>query len=405
MAEECGPTGGSEPDQSRLRPGQCAAPGGTDVARIDHFLATRRPPTPCLVIDLEIVRARYRSLRALFPGATIYYAVKANPVAEVVAALAQLGTSFDLASEGELRRCRELGIPASRLSFGNTIKRPAEVARAYADGVRLFAFDSLAELEKIARNAPGAGVYCRLLVEGKGAEWPLSRKFGCVPDMAIDLLRRANTLGLHPLGVSFHVGSQQTEPPRWSAAIASAARVFRACAQDGLDLELLNVGGGFPAQYRTPIPPLAAYAAAIDGALTREFGAAVPRVFVEPGRYLVGDAGMLRSEVLLVSRKSHHAQRRWVYLDAGRYNGLPETWGERIHYRIRAPHEGDPCESAILAGPTCDSMDVIYQRTDCPLPLKLAIGDPLDFLSAGAYTASYAAVEFNGFAPIRTYCL
>jgi ornithine decarboxylase len=120
---------------------------------------------------------------------------------------------------------------------------------------------------------------------------------------------------------------------------------------------------------------------------------------------MVGDAGILRSQVLLVARKSHHAQRRWVYIDAGRYNGLPETFGERIHYRLRTPHDGAPCEAVILAGPTCDSTDVIYQHSDCRLPLDLAIGDPLDFLSAGAYTASYASVEFNGFPPLKTYCI
>ena len=380
-------------------------PAVIELERIDRFLAEQRPPTPCIVIDLDVVRASYRALEALFPRATIFYAVKANPRMEVIAALAGLGASFDLASEGELRRCHELGIPPGRLSFGNTIKREAEVAHAHAQGVGLFAFDSIAELEKISRSAPGSRVYCRLLVGGKGAEWPLSRKFGCVPEMATALLQRARTLGLRPVGVSFHVGSQQTEPRRWSGAIADAARVFQACARAGLELELINLGGGFPAQYRTPVPPLAAYGAAIEAALSEHFGAAMPRLFVEPGRYLVGDAGVLRSEVLLVSRKSRHARRRWVYLDAGRYNGLPESAGERIHYRIRTPHEGGPCERAILAGPTCDSMDVIYRRADYRLPLDLKIGDPLDFLSAGAYTASYASVEFNGFAPIRTYCI
>jgi len=378
---------------------------GIDLSRIDRFLADRHPPTPCLVVDLDIVRAKYRALQAVFPSATILYAVKANPAAEVIAALGELGAGFDLASQGEIRRCQELGIPAGCLSFGNTVKRETEIAAAYTHGVGLFAFDSVAEIEKLSRRAPGARVYCRLLVEAKGAEWPLTRKFGCAPDMAIDLLLRAKTLGMRPIGVSFHVGSQQTDPRQWTGAIGDAAGVFRACARAGLDLELLNVGGGFPAQYRTPIPPIAAYAAAIDDGLTRHFSGAMPRLLVEPGRYLVGDAGMLRSEVLLVSRKSRRAQRRWVYLDAGRFNGLPETWHERIHYRIRTPHEGDPCGRAILAGPTCDSADVIYEQADYRLPLDLAIGDPLDFLSAGAYTASYASVEFNGFAPIRTYCI
>ncbi len=375
------------------------------MERIDRFLAERRPPTPCLVIDLDIVRARYETLRAHFPKAEIFYAVKANPAQEVIATLAELGASFDVASEGERLRCRDLRISEKRLSFGNTVKRENEIAQAYAEGVALFAFDSPGELEKLARSAPGASVYCRILAEGKGAEWPLSRKFGCTPDLAVDLLQKARTLGLRPAGVSFHVGSQQTEPLRWRPAIENAAKVFQACAQAGLPLERLNVGGGLPAQYRLPIPPLADYATAIDDALRECFGSSRPRLIVEPGRYLVGDAGMLRSTVLLISRKSHHAHRRWIYLDAGLYNGLPETWGKRIHYRIRTPHQGGTSESVILAGPTCDSMDVIYQKAEYTLPLDLAIGDRLDFLSAGAYTASCAAVEFNGFPPIQTYCI
>jgi ornithine decarboxylase len=374
-----------------------------DTGAIDRFLDEQRPPTPCVVIDLEIVRGKYRALQAVLPTATILYAVKANPAVEVIGALGELGAGFDLASEGEMRRCQELGIGGARLSFGNTVKRETEIAFAHAEGVDLFAFDSAAELEKLARSAPGARVYCRLLAGGKGAEWPLSRKFGCTPDMATELLLRAKTQGLRPVGLSFHVGSQQTDPEQWMAAIETSSRVFHACARSGLQLELLNVGGGFPAQYRTPVPDIADYAAAIERALTTHFGGARPRLLVEPGRYLVGDAGILRSEVLLVSRKSRHAHRRWVYLDAGRFNGLAETAGERIRYRLRTPHQESPGERVVLAGPTCDSTDVIYDRADYRLPLDLAIGDPVDFLSAGAYTASYAAVEFNGFAPIRTY--
>jgi ornithine decarboxylase len=392
----------AEPEQAtsaRIAP----APGTS--ARIDRFLAVQRPALPCVVIDLDIVRAKYSALRALFPDVTLYYAVKANPAADVLAALASLGARFDLASEGEISRCRELGIAADRFSFGNTIKREAEIARAYKGGVHRFAFDSIGELEKIARAAPGAQVFCRMLVDAKGADWPLTRKFGCDPQMAAELLGRARMLGLRPCGVSFHVGSQQTDPAQWTAAIAAAAGIFRSCAGFGLDLDFLNVGGGLPAQYRTPIPPLADYAAAIDAALRKHFGSAQPELVIEPGRYLVGDAGVLRSCVLLIAKKSRRAARRWVYLDAGRYNGLPETQGESIHYRIRTPHGGGPAAPAVLAGPTCDSTDIIYERASYELPLALEIGDPIDFLSAGAYTASYASVEFNGFAPIRTYCI
>jgi ornithine decarboxylase len=380
-----------------------AAPGVTE--KIDRFLATARPDLPCVVVDLNVVCARYAALLAAFPDATIYYAVKANPAADVIAALAAVGARFDLASEGEIDRCRTLGIASDRFSFGNTVKREGDIARVYRVGVDLFAFDSIGELEKIARSAPGARVFCRMLVASKSAEWPLTRKFGCDPDMAADLLVRARALGLRPQGVSFHVGSQQTDPRQWQQAIAGAAGIFQACAGHGLPLDFLNLGGGLPAQYRRPIPPLSAYAEAIETALRENFAGARPQIFIEPGRYLVGDAGVLRSQVLLVAKKSRRAERRWIYLDAGRYNGLPETQGERIRYRLRTPRDGAACGPVILAGPTCDSTDIIYEHAGYQLPLDLAIGDTVDFLSAGAYTASYASVEFNGFTPIKTYCI
>jgi ornithine decarboxylase len=378
--------------------------GAGTTEKIDRFLTTQ-PNLPCVVIDLDVVRAKYSALRELFLDAKIFYAVKANPAAEVLKTLASLGAQFDLASEGEIDRCESLGIATDRFSFGNTIKRETEIDRAHRSGVDRFAFDSIGELEKIARAAPGAQVFCRMLVDAKGADWPLTRKFGCDPEMATDLLAHAQSLGLHPNGVSFHVGSQQTDPSQWQEAIAAAAGIFRACACRGLDLAFLNVGGGLPAQYRTPIPLLAAYADAIEAALREHFADARPEIFIEPGRYLVGDAGVLRSEVLLIAKKSRRAEKRWVYLDAGRYNGLAETQGERVHYRIRTPHEGTRSGPVVLAGPTCDSTDIIYEHAGYELPFDLAIGDKIDFLSAGAYTASYASVEFNGFAPIQTYCI
>ena len=390
-------------DQLAPSAGDREAPGTTE--KIDRFLAMQRPNLPCVVIDLDVVRAGYCALRSSFPDAAIFYAVKANPAADVLVALASVGAQFDLASEGEIDRCRALAIATDRFSFGNTIKRETEIVRAYHSGVDRFAFDSIVEVEKIARAAPGSQVFCRLLVSGKGADWPLTRKFGCDAEMAADLLVHARSLGLRPRGLSFHVGSQQTDPTQWQAPIAAAAGIFHACARRGLDLAFLNVGGGLPAQYRTPIPPLEAYAEIIDAALRKHFAGTPPEIVIEPGRYLVGDAGVLRSEVLLIAKKSRRAEKRWVYLDAGRYNGLPETQAERIRYRIRTPHQGRPGAPVVLAGPTCDSTDIIYEHAGYALPLDLEAGDTIDFLSAGAYTASYASVEFNGFTPIRTYCI
>jgi ornithine decarboxylase len=376
------------------------------IARIDAFLDAAHPATPCVVVDLERVRAQYRALQSLMPSAEIFYAVKANPGLSVITTLAALGASFDLASRGEIERCRALGIPPQRFSFGNTIKRESDIVMARVAGIDLFAFDSETELRKLARAVPGARVFARLSVHGGGADWPLTRKFGCDPHTAHELLILARLLALRPAGVSFHIGSQQTDPNRWALPIARAAEVFRRCAREGIDLELLNLGGGLPAfGYREAVPPLAAYVEVMESALNRNFGSARPRILIEPGRYMVADAGLLRAEVLLISERPRHAGHRWVYLDAGRYNGLAETQGERIRYRLRTRSDGGPEGPVILAGPTCDSTDIIYERSRYTLPVDLAVGDYVDFLATGAYTASYASVEFNGFPPIETYCI
>ncbi len=375
------------------------------LQRIDQYLAQHVLPTPCVIIDLETVRRQYGVLHELLPAARVFYAVKANPASPVITTLADAGIGYDVASAGEIDRCLTLGINADRFCFGNTIKRERDIIWARALGVDLYAFDSPGELEKLARAAPRARVFCRLSVHGRGAEWPLTRKFGCSPHLAAELLVRAKALGLRPIGVSFHVGSQQTDPHQWAIAIGHAGAIFQICERQGVSLELLNVGGGLPAQYRTAVPPLATYAEAITLAVRRHFGGSPPQLMIEPGRYMVGDAGILRSQILLIARHGHHDNRRWVYLDAGRYNGLAETQGERIHYTIRTPHNNGASEPVVLAGPTCDSTDIIYDRANYALPLDLTIGDTVDFLSAGAYTASYASVEFNGFPPLSTHCI
>jgi ornithine decarboxylase len=301
---------------------------------IAAFLEQMQPPTPCLVIDLEVVEARYRALSAALPEAAIHYAIKANPEPAVMALLRDLGSRFDVASPQEVDLCLELGIPADRLSYGNTIKKQVDIAEAHQQGLRVFAFDSAEELAKIAAAAPGASVVCRLLTGGDGADWPLSRKFGCDTAMAVDLLVRAHRLGLDALGVGFHVGSQQRDPGQWDRALAASAEVFRRTAAHGVPLRLVNLGGGFPAHYLGSTPDIDAYAASIRASIEKHFGASVPELVVEPGRYVVADAGVLHTEVVLVARKSYGDDHRWVYLDTGVFGGLIETLGEAIKYPL-----------------------------------------------------------------------
>ncbi len=375
------------------------------TARIREFLRTRREAGPCVVVDLDVVRDNYRAFAHALPDTRVFYAIKANPAPEILRLLAALGSCFDAASVAEIEMALAAGATAERISFGNTIKKERDVARAYQLGVRLFAVDCLAEVEKIARVAPGAKVFCRILCDCDGAEWPLSRKFGCVPEMATDVLEQAHRLGLEAYGVSFHVGSQQTNTEAWDIALASASAIFRECAERGIHLRMVNLGGGFPARYLKPVPGVESYGDAIFRALSRHFGNRLPETIIEPGRGMVGDAGVIEAEVVLVSKKSEEDAVRWVYLDIGKFGGLAETMDEAIRYPIRTIHDGDDMVPCVLAGPTCDSADVMYEKVPYMLPVSLEIGDKVLIEGTGAYTTTYSAVAFNGFPPLKSYVI
>src|SRR5215208_4556256 len=220
------------------------------TARIRDFLRNRTGDGPCLVVDLDIVRDNYRTFAQALPDTRVFYAVKANPAPEVLELLAKLGSCFDAASIPEIEMVLATGCTPDRISYGNTIKKERDVGRAYALGLRGYAVDCQAEVQKIARAAPGSKVFCRIFSDCVGAEWPLSRKFGCEPVMAVEVLEHALRRGLEPHGVSFHVGSQQCNPQAWDRALASAAAVFRECGERGMTLSMVNLGGGFPTKYR-----------------------------------------------------------------------------------------------------------------------------------------------------------
>jgi ornithine decarboxylase len=375
--------------------------------RIHDFLRRRREDKqddgPCLVVDLDVVRDNYQVFAKALPDSRVFYAVKANPAPELLSLLASLGSCFDTASVAEIEMVLAAGATADRISFGNTIKKERDIARAFALGVRLFAVDCKAEVEKIGRAAPGGKVFCRFLFGCAGAEWPLSRKFGCDPDMAVDVLDHAQKLGLEPCGVSFHVGSQQRRTAAWDEALKTAAAIFRACAERGMNLTMVNLGGGFPTKYLREVPTVQAYGRSIFKALRKHFGNRIPETIIEPGRGMVGNAGVIEAEVVLVSKKSEQDQARWVYLDIGKFGGLAETMDESIRYPIKTPRDGDEVGPCVLAGPTCDSADVLYEKRPYDLPVSLEIGDKVLIEGTGAYTATYAAVAFNGFAPLRTF--
>jgi ornithine decarboxylase len=364
--------------------------------KIQRFLDEERPATPFVVVDTDIVAERYLQLVKAVPTATVYYAVKANPAAPILERLNELGSRFDVASPAEIDHSLAAGALGSTISYGNTIKKRRDIAYAASCGVRRYTVDSREELDKVLAEVEHPSICVRLFHECTGADWPLSRKFGCDADAAMELLVAAAAAGA-ACGLSFHVGSQQRNVSAWESALEVAAGTFERARQRGATPNFINLGGGLPGTYRESMPGLDTYGEGIVGAMDRWFGDTLDEVMIEPGRYLVADAGVLRTEVVLVSRRSPSDERRWVYLDCGKFHGLAETMDEAIRYRLRTPHDGTPTGPVVIAGPTCDSADVLYDASGYELPDALTEGDYVDILSTGAYTTTYSSTGFNGF--------
>ncbi|MBC6444092.1 MAG: type III PLP-dependent enzyme [Alphaproteobacteria bacterium GM202ARS2] len=377
------------------------------MSKLERFFAGPELPSPCLAVDLDIVESNYRLLRESFARTAIYYAVKANPAEAVIKRLKALGSLFDVASLSEVELCLSLGVAPQHISWGNPIKKESDIGVAFARGVDMYAFDSHEELEKLAQCAPGSRVSCRLHIdEGTdSAVCPLSAKFGCSPITAEELMVRARELGLVPHGLSFHLGSQQTDVESWEQAIAVCAGVFRRLRDKGIDMELLNLGGGFAVRYSHDVPRAQAYAECVHTSMRRHFGNHMPTQCIEPGRSLVASAGWLRSEVLLIAdRRDRAGGHKWVYLDSGRSSGLVETVNDRIVYPLYIPnHEDSAMEDVMLAGPTCDWSDIINDGVLRQVPTTLKSGDHVFFTHTGAYTTTCSSVGFNGFAPLESF--
>ena len=379
-------------------------PVALSQSRVEAYIAEHDFAHPTLVIDVDAVERQFHALSAGLVKADggrahIHYAVKANPHPAIIERLVALGSGFDAASRGEIELVLGQGAHADHVSFGNTIKKASDIRFAHNAGVTLFAADAEEELEKIAANAPGARVYIRVIVDNSEADWPLSRKFGCASEKVMSLLALARDLGLVPHGLSFHVGSQTREARMWTGTLDQVAAIWHGARDAGFDLRLLNIGGGFPAFYGDPVQHPTAYSAAVIALIEARFGH-VPEIMAEPGRGLVADCGAIAAEVLLVSRKSDADLHRWVYLDIGKFSGLAETIDEAIRYQIVTPRDGEETGACVLAGPSCDSADVLYEKRPIQLPLSLRAGDKVVIRNCGAYTSTYSSVGFNGFPPL-----
>jgi ornithine decarboxylase len=353
--------------------------------------------TPFLVCDLDTIERRYEDLTDLLPGVEVFFAMKSNSAATVLRQVHEIGGSFEVASAAEMRMAEAAGATPADLLYSNPVKPPDHIAEAAAAGLYRFAFDSESELRKIAAYAPGASVFVRLRVDDHASVFPLSRKFGVSAQAAGDLLLLASELGLVPYGITFHVGSQCTNPMAWEGAIEQCGSVMRRLLRAGVRLEMLNIGGGLPARYATPVPDVSLVAAVIGDALGR-LPYQPSLLAAEPGRYLVAESGVLAATVIGVDQRDGE---RWVYLDVGGYNGMMEAvqTGGRWHFPLLTSlpdHYRAETVPTTVTGPSCDSTDTLFYGA--ALPATLTVGDRVYIGTAGAYTASYAT-SFNGFPP------
>lgn len=349
--------------------------------------------TPLLVCDIDRVRDNYKKLKELFHGFDLCYAVKANPHPEIVKALVELDSHFDVASKNEIELCLELGAKPEHLLYANPVKPWEYIEFAYRNNVRTFTFDTEQELEKMARHAPGSEVILRLSVRDIGSVCKFSMKFGAKEEKALNLLQKAKDLGLQPVGLSFHVGSQCTRMENFGYALNMCSRVFKLAEKNSISLSVLDIGGGIPVNYVNDVYSWEDLASLINQKIPELFPKGV-RLIAEPGRPMVADAMTLITRVIGVGR--HNGGNECIYLDDGCYNSLSEKIFGHCEYKLLS-NKREPMRSYTVFGPTCDSMDVITK--DALLP-ELKENDLILIPNAGAYTNA-AATHFNGFDPAK----
>mgnify|MGYP001307244841 CR=1 FL=1 len=344
--------------------------------------------TPFLLMDRDALQSRVEDFLVHAKDCGVFYAVKANSDPQIVQLVTNSGMGFEISSTTELDLLLDLGVDPKKIITSNPIKAPAFIEKMYNHGVRQFVFDSVTEAEKIAQWAPGSDVVARLTVENLESSWPLTDKFGVGPKEATTLLLQSRDLGLNPVGVTFHVGSQCEGVLSWHAALERAADVWRQMAEGGVKLKLLNIGGGFPAHHGVDVPSVEAIFDIVFNRVAELFPSDIV-LEAEPGRSLVADAGALVGSVV---GKAGRDGESWLYLDVGVFNGLMEAVGNIPYIFTPLASNSGVSVKWVIAGPSCDSFDVVAK--DIALP-ELAVGDKLLITPGGAYTTAYAST-FNG---------
>jgi ornithine decarboxylase len=359
------------------------------------YLDKKITDTPFLLVDKEKIREKVSLIGKNIKNSELYYAVKANPDIKIIDYLNKLDVGFEISSEGELEVLEKLGVSPSKVISSNPVKTIKFLKKAHRYGIKYFSFDSSEEVDKLVRFAPGSNVYIRLTVPNEGSEWPLSKKFGVEIEDGLQLLLYAKEKGLRPVGVTFHVGSQCTNIYNWNIALDKAKVLWEISKKKGLDLRILNIGGGYPIKYTKNVVSIETIEKNISKLVYERFPEDM-RIHLEPGRAVVGDAGVF---VTTVIGKAKRGDEDWLYIDVGVFNGLMESIGGiKYSYIVETYKQLRYKKNWTLAGPSCDSFDVIDKNVSLYEP---DVGSLMLILSSGAYTISYAS-EFNGFSIPKT---
>ncbi|TMO08048.1 type III PLP-dependent enzyme [Pseudoalteromonas sp. S327] len=362
----------------------CAQPS---IAHIEQLAS--QYGAPLMVLDCDAIRRQYRALKHALPGVVLHFALKPLPHAAVVRTLLDEGASFDLATSGEVDLVASQGVPSERTIHTHPIKRDSDIRDALAYGCTVFVVDNINELEKFIAYKDQAEILVRLSFRNKDAFADLSKKFGCSPEAAIDIISLAQQLGIRIKGLSFHVGSQSPNPTKYVEAINASAKVVKQVAELGLPaLSTLDIGGGFPVPYSADVLPIDVFCAPINIALAQ-----LPetmQIIAEPGRFIVASSV---TSVASIMGQATREGKTWYYLDDGVYGSFSGLMFDEAAYPIdSAKQDGERFES-VLAGPTCDSIDVISDSIMLP---KLNNGDLIISRMMGAYTLA-TATDFNFF--------
>ena len=355
----------------------------------------KKHKTPFMLIKRSVLEKQYSRFRKCLPSVTPYYAIKANPHPKIIKNFVKLGSNFDVASAAEMKEVLRLGASPGKIIFANTIKSNEDIISSRRRRVRLMTFDNEPELYKLAKHYPRAHVLVRIKVGNAGSVVELSLKFGADPEHAFFLLRKAKALGLVPLGVSFHVGSQATNVENYLQAITMTADIFDEAKKNGLNLKMVDLGGGFPIQHfdNEVGVNFERMATQIKHQMKASFDKNV-KFIAEPGRFLVGPAGILVTQVI---GRAYRNNKNYYYLNDGIYGDFSGMVFDHCRYEFKTLRRGQKFLST-LAGPTCDSFDTLSLNEEIP---ELYVGDVVYVKNIGAYSCASATAGFNGFPPAK----